>query len=226
MAQTRPEVQFHSKVYFPNTSPCVEKVMYIVRGLPGSGKSTFCRNMVHKITGMPLETSRQNGNVVLNNRNIHALNSYIMSTDSFFTTIGQDGAINYNFDPKLLKKYHELNKQRTQFQLQLGVTPLFIDNTNIKLEEITPYIEMATQAKYKVVVVEPWYFYPEDTSYNATKVFNVKWLTERCTKKIPLKTLVKMLEAYDTRLGQKYQKGENVQWNVDSWEAVKDDSTF
>lgn len=74
-----------------------------MRGLPGSGKSTLAK----KLAGQA---------------------GVIYSTDDFFMIKGE-----YVYDPKKIGEYHQKNFERTSESIKKGVSPIVIDNTNIKL---------------------------------------------------------------------------------------------
>lgn len=172
--------------------------MYIVRGLPGSGKSTFCRNALAHITKMPVQRSRETGFVIPNHRNLHALRAYILSTDDFYFTIAENGQISYNYDASKIGLYHKLNKDRASIQTKLGTTPLFIDNTNLTVAEMEVYAGMGVAHGYKIVVVEPHMFYTDDYINVQQKMFSPDWLyTYRNTKKIPKTVFEKMALKYE-----------------------------
>lgn len=80
-----------------------EKKLVLMRGVPGSGKSTQAK----KIAGEK---------------------GVIYSTDDFFMVKGQ-----YVYDVKMIGKYHEKNFDRTVLAMQKGIPLIVIDNTNVKL---------------------------------------------------------------------------------------------
>nr|XP_015197358.1 PREDICTED: NEDD4-binding protein 2-like 1 [Lepisosteus oculatus] len=102
--------------------------MYILRGLPGSGKSTLARQI----------------------KNTHG-NASIFSTDDFF----RDRNGEYKFKAYLLKTAHKWNQKRAREALENGESPVIIDNTNIHLWEMKPYVEMALEFGYYVNFKEP-----------------------------------------------------------------------
>ena len=97
---------------------------YIMRGIPGSGKSTQARQLAGS-TGK------------------------IHSTDDYFM---QDGK--YVFDPNKLGRNHQLNFQAFKADLQLGVSPVIVDNTNARKWEYENYAKAAEDAGYRVEVVQ------------------------------------------------------------------------
>jgi len=100
----------------------------IMRGLPGSGKSTIARAM-----------DTCDGNTV------------VVSADDFF--MDDDG--NYKFDVERLGDAHENCKQLCAHYLSEG-RDVVVDNTNIRAEHIFPYIKMGVEhgAKIRIVAVD------------------------------------------------------------------------
>lgn len=99
------------------------KKVYVMRGIPGSGKSTIARNLAGS-TGK------------------------IHSTDDYFMKNGE-----YVFEPKDLRRNHQLNFEAFKADLALGVSPVIVDNTNTQRWEFQNYVEAAEAAGYEVEVV-------------------------------------------------------------------------
>lgn len=96
--------------------------LILVRGLPGSGKSTFAKEMERKL-------------------NIHHF-----ETDEYFMKNGV-----YTFDPSKLGKYHEANHKRTMLALISG-EDVVVSNTFTTKKELDTYIVSAKQLGAEVVV--------------------------------------------------------------------------
>ncbi|XDV14939.1 hypothetical protein PO909_015103 [Leuciscus waleckii] len=103
------------------------QVLVLLRGAPGSGKTTLAHAMV----------AQNPGGVVL-------------STDEYFIQNGQ-----YQFEPNLLGEAHEWNHQRAKDAFEKGQSPIIIDNTNMQCWEMKPYVAMALKHGYKVLFREP-----------------------------------------------------------------------
>ncbi|XP_069738607.1 uncharacterized protein [Phaenicophaeus curvirostris] len=114
-----------------------DKFLLILRGLPGSGKSTLSRIL--------LGQSRD---------------GIIFSTDDYFRQ--QDG---YTYSATQLGDAHDWNQKRAKQAMEHGKSPVIIDNTNTQAWEMKPYVEVALEKGYKVEFHEPdtwWKFDPEE----------------------------------------------------------------
>ena len=108
------------------TESADQRVLVIMRGVSGSGKSTMARKIAEERGGV------------------------IFSTDDYFEREGR-----YEFDPKMLPSYHAKNQARAEAAMARGVSPIIIDNTNTQAWEMKPYVEAAKRHGYEVEIVEP-----------------------------------------------------------------------
>ncbi|KAM6179022.1 NEDD4-binding protein 2-like 1 [Rhynchocyon petersi] len=108
--------------------PSFRKHLYLLRGLPGSGKTTLAR-----------ELQRDSPRAV------------IFSTDDFF--FQEDGT--YEFKPDFLEEAHKWNQRRARKAMRNGISPIIIDNTNLHAWEMKPYAVMALEHNYEVIFREP-----------------------------------------------------------------------
>jgi hypothetical protein len=129
------------------------KIMYIVRGLPGSGKSNFCRNLLVHILKFPCSKDPNTGDVILTQKTSIMFRNYILSTDDFFSEF-KNGKMEYIYNPKFIKEYNKRNKERAYIQASIGVTPLFIDNVNASVQEILDYIAIGNEFRYLIHIIE------------------------------------------------------------------------
>jgi predicted kinase len=99
------------------------KMVVLMRGLPGSGKSTFVEQLVERATQLDI-------------------NSAVCSADQFF----YDEHGTYHFDTRELSSNH--GKCFSKFQYHLRASPgelgfvklIIVDNTNIRKDELDRYI--------------------------------------------------------------------------------------
>ena len=99
------------------------KSAYIMRGLPGSGKSTVASHLA-------------------------GLTGTVHSTDDFFYHNGE-----YRFDPSKLEKHHQGNFLDFCDSLSQGISVVVCDNTNTRHQDYQRYIAAAQEAGYLVAVV-------------------------------------------------------------------------
>lgn len=97
-------------------------VLILVRGIPGSGKSTFAHTLAAK----------------------H--NCEVYECDDFFMIDGK-----YSFDPSKLGYVHRANQARTRSALSDGKT-VIVANTLTKLKEINEYVKIANEFNVPVEV--------------------------------------------------------------------------
>lgn len=130
------------------------KKMFIMRGVPGSGKSYLAKQLKKK--------------------------GVVLSTDDFFGP-------NYDFDGSKLPEAHRWNIERATEAAKSSVTPIVIDNTNIKLEHMKPYVEIAQKFGYDVE------FRESETEWKR----NVDELVERNTHSVPRHVIERMLNQWE-----------------------------
>jgi len=97
-----------------------------MRGLPGSGKSSWAR--AHAASAILSGTSVA-----------------ICATDDYHMVDGE-----YRFDPDKLGSFHKLNQMRVLAYMMIGTEFIFVDNTNIKRRDFKPYVDAATEHGYDI----------------------------------------------------------------------------
>ncbi|CAH2084872.1 unnamed protein product [Euphydryas editha] len=142
------------------------RVLVIMRGLPGSGKSYLARKIVD---AMFSEQSQKN------------YTAHIFSTDDYFMRNNH-----YEFDKSKLSEYHERNERKTRNCMIQGVSPVIIDNTNVELWEMKPYVSEGVKNGYIVEVVEP----------NTSWARNPKQLCKNTLHNVPFHSIQRKLEIY------------------------------
>ncbi|XP_044522892.1 NEDD4-binding protein 2-like 2 [Gracilinanus agilis] len=115
----------------------LKRLLILLRGLPGSGKTTLSRVLLGQNRG-----------------------GIVFSTDDYFRH--QNG---YTYNVKQLGDAHDWNQSRAKKAIDQGRSPVIIDNTNTQAWEMKPYVEMAIGKGYRVEFHEPetwWKFDPEE----------------------------------------------------------------
>ena len=111
------------------------KVLYIVRGLSGSGKSSIARELVN-----PIWDEDKNSFV-----------KDFFSADDYFT----DKYGNYNFDPNKLKEAHEQCQENVELAMQRDyIRKIAVANTFSQAWEAKPYFKLAKKHDYHPFVLE------------------------------------------------------------------------
>ena len=115
----------------------MSKTLYIIRGLPGSGKSTL---------GDRLATTDKR----FNSHTKEYGTTYSFAADDWFT----DGSGNYNFVPDELPDAHEDCRARVMGAMMSDIGNIAVCNTFTQFWEAAPYIKLCNTYGYTPVVVE------------------------------------------------------------------------
>lgn len=107
------------------------KILYIIRGLPGSGKTTLAKRLTKHGYGSVAEAVR-------------------FEADDFF--VDKDGV--YDFDPDWLTAAHNSCQIKTIEAMHKGIPIIAIANTFSMQWEAEPYFSMAEKYEYTTVVIE------------------------------------------------------------------------
>jgi len=95
----------------------------IMRGIPGSGKTTHIEQ--------------------------NYSDAVVCSSDHYFTD--EDG--NYNFDIEHIGVAHKQSKEKFYSALERKETPIIVDNTNTRWWEMEDYVYAAEEAGYDIVFI-------------------------------------------------------------------------
>ena len=112
------------------------KTLYIIRGLPGSGKSTL---------GESLASYARSGRL----KGAYDVHSY--AADDWFTN-SKTGE--YNFNPAELPDAHEDCRARVMGSMMSNVDNICVCNTFSQAWEAEPYFKLCEQYEYTPVVLE------------------------------------------------------------------------
>lgn len=145
------------------------KRLIFTRGFPGSGKSTLAKELALKFNGT------------------------IYSTDEYHMRYitgkyPNNGVWKYIFQPDKLHQYHQQNISAASNAMCCGAEAVIIDNTNIRFEEMKPYILTGFVFNYTVEMIEP------DTSWR----YDIEECTKKNTHKVPLEAIKRMSDRWQT----------------------------
>jgi hypothetical protein len=104
--------------------PASPRLLIILRGLPGSGKSTIAKRLCESISG-----------------------AVVCSADDYFT---KDGV--YAFNPMEVPEAHNTCRNLAEHRMAQGYPAVIIDNTNTRLAHMEPYLLLAKKYGYQVVI--------------------------------------------------------------------------
>ena len=148
-------------------------MLIIVRGMPGSGKSTIAKMLKDKHKDKP---------------------SRICSTDNYFMQHGV-----YRFDPSKLGQYHTANyNDAASFVEVFDNTCLcIIDNTNVAFRDFEQYCEAAVDNGHTVSFAEPgtpWKFNLEELVKHNTHNVPKQAIARMISKWQPKEEVVRLFE--------------------------------
>lgn len=123
-----------------------KRTVYVMRGVPGSGKSTVAHSILRRhllangITG-PFDAIAP------------LCRGFILSTDDFFSRVDEETGMETTvYDMTQIKRNHERNRIRCEIAMELGISPVIVDNTNTCAWEMRPYVELAQSHGYNVII--------------------------------------------------------------------------
>ena len=108
----------------------VDRVVYLMRGLPSCGKSHMARRLAGS-TGVVLETDQY-----------------------FYTQVGTDPS-KFDYSDELLPAARKWNFERFRAALERDITPVVVDRGNGRNEESRKYAQLAVDFGYRLALREP-----------------------------------------------------------------------
>lgn len=177
----------------------MEKLCFVMKAMPGAGKSFSVRELMNKYN-FPEE-------------------GHVFSTDNFWIpktlelrkkgieVPPEDEKKEYraNWTPNLLGKAHQNNLNMFKNAVDNGISPVVVDNCNVKFRDYKDYVDYALKNGYKVEIVEPsspWW--KEYSPYLVDKT-NEKQLDKfanelfkRNQHGVPLETIKNMIKKWET----------------------------
>lgn len=138
--------------------------MYLMVGVPGSGKSFEAKKI-----------QKEEGGVILSTDSLFNMEVFEPGSDS--------GNEVYAWDPQCLREAHRVNLIKAKVAVERQITPIIIDNTNLTEEERLSYVRLAQISNYEVVLREP----PTSWKDDAEECF------KRNSHGVPLESIKRML---------------------------------
>ncbi|KAJ9577232.1 hypothetical protein L9F63_006206 [Diploptera punctata] len=108
----------------------LSKVMFVMRGLPGSGRPIVVKHI----------------------KSIFE-DAVVCSTSEYFMHSGR-----YDFDPHKLEEAKIFCQEKARNACEASTHVVVIDNTNMRKWEMKYYFKLAAETCYVIVIVEPWKF--------------------------------------------------------------------
>ena len=103
----------------------------VMRGISGAGKSTLAKRLAYEAEVLGYSTE-------------------ICSADDFFMT--PDGV--YQFDGARLGDAHKTCLKKFLYALESGINFIVVDNTNINIEDMAPYVAVGELFDYDVEILQ------------------------------------------------------------------------
>jgi len=135
--------------------------LYLMRGLPGSGKSTKMKEIFQR-HGIPYTMTNRRIHIVSNddystmyrNKQTGQVKKLMQMTDQQIAIPNFDDIMEQKyhmvFDPSLPLKVQKKMKEK----MEIGITPLIFDNTFLNDSELVPAVGFATMLNYTIHIIE------------------------------------------------------------------------
>jgi predicted kinase len=150
--------------------------MYIMRELPGSGKSTAAQELFDRLRANDMWPTH-----LIDEEAIYSTDNYWLRPDGY-----------YDFNPSRLREAHAWNIEQVHKAIEAHFMPfVIVDNTSIRLAQMLPYVQLATRNNWSVQYVVP------ETPW--------AWDVEECTKRnthgVPLAAIARMKDQFEPHEG-------------------------
>lgn len=152
----------------------------IVRGLPGSGKSTLVQSLISEFTNSSIYQSYKADLLCAGRLPLYY---GICSADNYW--IRPDGL--YDFNPRLLGRAHDFCFSSFVKYCQLKPRLIVLDNTNVQYKDFERYVVLAKKCGYTISIVEP------DTAWK----FDIEVCAKHNTHNVPLETIKNMMSKWE-----------------------------
>lgn len=125
--------------------PAFPRRLFVLRGPPGLGKST------HAERALTEEVNEASEDLLA------ARLTHICAADDFsMQHVGNKSSESkYVFDPQSAGVHNLMNEARVRFAMEIGIEPLYVDGSNMRLLDMHPYVMLADRMGYIVTVVSP-----------------------------------------------------------------------
>lgn len=122
--------------------PRFPRELYILRGPPGIGKTDYAVQQLNDLVDVePSEV-------------LAARLTHICATDDFYEMFKGD-CPEYKFEALKLETQQLRNQARVRLAMEAGIHPVYIDEPNMRLWEMRPYLLLAERLGYVTTIVEP-----------------------------------------------------------------------
>jgi hypothetical protein len=122
--------------------PRFPRELFILRGPPGVGKTDYAVQQLNNLVDIePSET-------------LAARLAHVCATDDFYELFKGDSQ-GYKFEERKLETHQLRNQARTRLAMEAGIHPLFVDEPNMRLGEMRPYLILAERLGYVTTIVDP-----------------------------------------------------------------------
>jgi len=143
IGKTDEETKMVSYLKRASVRPAFPRRLFVLRGPAGIGKTQWAMEKIRK------DCDDQDSEQLV------VRLSHVCSSDDFFVKYTGGAESQYLFDQSKTDANNLTNEARARLAMEIGLEPLFIDNTNMRHWEMRPYIQLAERMGYVVTVVSP-----------------------------------------------------------------------